>query len=121
MARLDINWKQIGGEGLGSNPLLPLYEAELGRDKHGRTWLCRVRYRYTVNLFQVYFDTDEVTDEDGPFLRNKVVDAEEYHKAFKREYYARMCRYEAIQDAIWEFIVKHEVDAKDVTGKQVVD
>lgn len=119
MAILNLGWQLHGTESFGANPPIPIYQCELGKDKDGVTWLCRVKYRHQARMFLITFDKDVMNDDGDPFLRTSVIDADDYWQAMRDYYDAQLCPYEKVQDRIRQFIIDHGIDAKDSAGKAV--
>ena len=108
--RNKLNWERQGRESMGQCGFpIDIYRAELGKDKDGKTWLveCEPLTMNGSNKFRLLFDhTDEPTEENGwtgedwPFLRNEVLDADDYVSARKRRYRMKEVLYKDIVSTI---------------------
>lgn len=132
MAILDLEWKVVARHGLASNPMLSVFQSEVGTDDDGLLWLCRVQYLPNKKQFEVEFDNVqeyEVDVLDGdvgidkhwsePFLRPEVIYAKDFWGAKRRYFRTQYCNYEDIESVIRKFAISKGTDLKDVTGKPV--
>lgn len=106
-------WEEFCRNGQGSNPMLTAeFRMELGTDKNGKNWICRAEWLYMtaihMNKWSVGFDTDEA-EEDSPFLRHTVLDADNYWKARKEVYQEVRCDYEDIYKVVEQFKKAHGI------------
>lgn len=97
----SFEWVTVGGYSRYNCPPLPTWETKIG-EVNGVKWMCRVQYRETRKKFMVYFDNN-IEADDSPFLRDAVVNAEEYWKAHQEVYHTVLCDYEDIPKAISHF------------------
>lgn len=104
-------WKVVGTRSTCGNPPLNTYEATLGVDGNGKTWLCQVNHDMHdgFKTFLVNFDTDECNDNGSPFLRDTVVYADNYWKARKEYHHMVRCEYKEIMNVVEEFIKNHNI------------
>lgn len=107
--RNSLEWERQGSERMGQCGFpIDIYIAELGKDKDGRTWLveCQSLAMNGSNKFRLSFDhAEEPNEENGctgdwPFLRNEVLDADDYVSARKRRYRMKEVLYKDIVSTI---------------------
>lgn len=108
--RNSLEWERQGSERMGQCGFpIDIYRAELGKDKDGKTWLveCKSLAMNGSNKFRLLFDhTEEPNEENGwtgedfPFLRNEVLDADNYISASKRRYRMKEVLYKDIVSTI---------------------
>ena len=116
---MKLKWRDIGGYGVGFAPPIRVWLATLGVDATGKTWLCRVspdmHSGYTKYLVEFDFngcmDND---DDDTPFLRDRVVYAEEYYEeeywnARIKTYNTKIVFYKQIDSVIQQFCISHGI------------
>ena len=115
--RLNLKWFSVGNECVGANPPITHYRCKLGKDDNNILWLCECKYRYAENKYLIRFDYR--TDEQWEFLKDEVIEAEDYWLASKKVYHAKFVKYTDIQNEIRKFIIDHNIHHLDVSGKLV--
>ena len=124
-----LDWKVVEQEGQGQNPMLNVYEAQIGEDANGRVWSARTKFRTQDKRFMVWFDNDDrydvdvrdleypvvdIEDDDPrrwstPFLRTEVLYAKDYWRKHKEFYSTEWCNYEDIQKVVKAFALKYNL------------
>lgn len=123
-------YKQSGSSGVGWNPMIPGYLVELGQDKDGKEWLCKITpvNHLTHLVWNVDFDTNDeyfverdpswYTDDDdpeqfsSPFLRPEVLYAidEKYTEMNRIRYHRKTVEYIDIKKTIDAFVQAHGIE-----------
>lgn len=104
----DSKWYEHGKMWQGDNPPLTEWRRDLGEGKDGYMWICSCRYRMQERKFLVAFDYE--TEEQSAFLKDEVVDSENYWKAHHRVYHSKFVNYEQINNTVKEFMAEHGIE-----------
>ena len=125
----QFKYKQNGSQGMGHNPMIPIYDVDLGKDKNGNEWICRITpsMMETRFLWNVDFDTNDEYEAEiqpewresdelsgrtvlsVPFLRPEVVYCKDgqWGKANRERYHRKTVAYKDIYKTICEFVDAH--------------
>lgn len=100
-------WKEVEAQASYGGIPIVTFQKELGIDPDGKKWFCRCEYYDRKKKFRVYFDF--VSEQGSLFLRNSVLEANDYWKAREEIYHEKYVEYEKIGDTVKKFAEQHGI------------
>ena len=119
-----FKYNEHGSQGVNYCPMLPDWMVDLGTDKEGKVWMCKITPTNILRhlMWNVDFDTTDEWDAKGfdidpndstwsmPFLRTEVLYATDYHAAVRKFYHRKEVEYKDIYKTIFDFVETHGIE-----------
>lgn len=85
---------------------VPTFTAKIGENSDG-VWYVRVKYIMESAMQEISFDYS--VDGESPFLKDEVVYAEDYVKAYNETYHTKRIKYNQFNREVEQFMALHGI------------